>query len=134
MENVIKVLFVQPGKYPLAAELGTQLSDLQQAVGGFIEACYFTCDDEVVMILNDEGKLNGMVPNRALYNENGEIIDIVFGPFFICDCSTPEFKSLSYEQLNRYGHMFECPEHFFRQDGEIRAMPYFPSRDMPRER
>ena len=126
MENVIKVLFVQPGKYPLAAELGTQLSDLQQAVGGFIETCYFTCDDEVVMILNDEGKLNGMVPNRALYNENGEIIDIVFGPFFICDCSGENFGSLTDEQIERYKNQFLKPEWFRKEGGRIIATQYDP--------
>lgn len=49
--------------------------------------------------------------------------DIIFGPFFICDCRGKNFDSLNAEQLDRYGHMFECPEHYVKVNGEIHAVP-----------
>ena len=71
-----------------------------------------------------------MRPCRAIYDEERNIRDIIFGPFFICDCSGMEFGSLSAEQLDRYGHMFQCPENYYRVNGEIKAIPYFPSVNM----
>lgn len=57
---------------------------------------------------------------------------IIFGPFFICDCSTPYFGSLNKEQLERYKKQFQNPEHFFRVGGEIKAVPYKPEKDHER--
>lgn len=129
----IKVVLCEPGRTARFVQIGTDLEDLQKAVGGMIET-YYPFEEEVCIVCNDEGKLIGLPPNRAVYDEDHNIRDIIHGTFFICDCSSPEFKSLSSEQLNRYGHMFECPEHFIRLNGELKAIPYFPSRDMPRER
>lgn len=83
-------------------------------------------------VCNDEGKYNGMRPCRAIYGEGREMMDIIFGPFFICDCSTPYFGSLNKEQLERYKKQFQNPEHFFRVGGEIKAVPYKPEKDHER--
>ena len=56
----------------------------------------------------------------------------IFGPFFICDCSTPYFGSLNKEQLERYTKQFQNPERFFRVGGEIKAVPYKPEKDHER--
>lgn len=83
-------------------------------------------------VCNDEGKYNGMRPCRAIYGEDREMMDIIFGPFFICDCSTPYFGSLNKEQLERYKKQFQNPERFFRVGGEIKAVPYKPEKDHER--
>lgn len=80
------------------------------------------------IVCNDEGKYNGMRPCRAIYGEDREMMDIIFGPFFICDCSTPYFGSLNKEQLERYTKQFQNPERFFRVGGEIKAVPYKPEK------
>ena len=113
------------------AEIGTELSDLQKVVGGLIEP-YYPFEEQVCIVCNDEGKYNGMRPCRAIYGEDREMMDIIFGPFFICDCSTPYFGSLNKEQLERYTKQFQNPEHFFRVGGEIKAVPYKPERDHER--
>lgn len=38
------------------------------------------------------------------------------------------------EQLDRYGLMFECPEHYVKVNGEIHAIPYEPSGSMDQAR
>lgn len=129
----IKVVLCEPGRIARVVDIGTELEDLQKVVGGLIEA-YYPFEEQVCIVCNDEGKFNGMQPNRAVYDDEHNIQDIIFGPFFICDCSGPDFGSLNAEQLDRYGRQFQCPEHFFRMDGKIAAMPYFPSRDMPEAR
>ena len=121
----IHVVMVEPGRLAREMDIGTDLYDLQQAVGGgFIEPVYWW--PGVCAVVNDEGKLNGMLPNRALYDDDGRVEDIIFGPFFICDCSTENFKSLSEEQVKHFKEMFYKPERFCMIGGEIYASQYTP--------
>lgn len=81
-EKKIKVVLCEPGKVARVAEIGTELSDLQRVVGGLIEP-YYPFEEQVCIVCNDEGKYNGMRPCRAIYGEGREMMDIIFGPFFI---------------------------------------------------
>jgi len=137
-KNTITVVMVEPGERARIAEIGTSLSQMQQAVGGLIEA-YYPFEEEVCIVCNDEGKYNGMNPNRAIYCEpeqqdTRQIIDIIYGPFFICDCSGENFGSLNEEQLNRFLHQYELPERFYIGVDGIRAIPYTPTREQKTER
>ena len=132
-ENVkgrIRVVYCEPGRLARTVEIGTELVDLQRSVGGGLIEPYYPFEEPVCIVCNDEGKFNGMRPNRAVRNEDGRIEDIIFGPFFICDCSTENFGSLSEEQLKRYSEQFRYPEHFFRDvhTGEIKAVRYDPTK------
>ena len=53
---------------------------LKDAVGGMIEVTY-PFDEEVGIILNEEGKLIGLEPDRAMRTNDGEVYDIYVGPF-----------------------------------------------------
>ena len=121
----ITVVYIEPGKLAKIAEIGTNLEDLQAAVGGCIEA-FYPFEEEVCIVCNDEGKFNGMKLNRGIYGEDGKLMDIIAGPFFICDCSGENFGSLSQEQLERYEKLYKKPERFYKQNGEIVAVPYEP--------
>ena len=63
------VLLIEPGQFPKRVQIGNELEDLQVAVGGYIEATY-PFEDEVAIILNEEGKINGMPLNRAVFTED----------------------------------------------------------------
>ena len=78
-------------------------------------------------VCNEEGKCNGMHPNRAVYGDNKEMLDVIFGPFFICDCSGESFGSLSDEQIETYKNLFRKPERFFVRNNKIVAVPYMPA-------
>ena len=134
--EIIRVVYCEPGRLARTIELGPEFADLQRAVGGgFIEP-YYPFEEEVCIVCNDEGKFNGMRPNRAVRNEDGRIEDIIFGPFFICDCSAESFGSLTEEQLKRYSEQFRYPEHFFRDvhSNEIKAVRYDPSKGRDQSR
>ena len=80
----ISVLLVEPNKYPKMIEIDDTLEAMQEVVGGDIEE-YMPFEDEVAIICNEEGKVNGLPPNRAVYEENSrEMQDIICGKFFIC--------------------------------------------------
>jgi hypothetical protein len=228
--DTIKVVLLEPGKLARIADIDTSLKGMQKIVGGSIEA-YYPFEEQVCIVCNDEGKINGMDLNRVIreedtvtemtyaeltnlfrsaerdgsgkhisgyvvftadsfteayseeartylvssdnkafrpnmggysicgsaidgsdpvarleqymsaekggddgwkvercyIKENGrEILDIIAGPCFICDCSSENFGSLSAEQLDRYTKKFKYPEQFLRVNGNIEAVPYKP--------
>lgn len=124
-KSKIRVVLVEAGKLARTADIDPSLAGLQQAVGGLIET-YYPFEEQVCIVCNDEGKINGMELNRGIYGDNGKLQDIIAGPFFICDCSGCSFGSLSSEQIDRYTKQFQNPERFFRMGGEITAIPYEP--------
>ena len=66
--NKISVLLIEPNKYPKMIEIDDTLEAMQKVVGGDIEE-YMPFEDEVAIICNEEGKVNGLTPNRAVYGE-----------------------------------------------------------------
>lgn len=66
--NKISVLLIEPNKYPKMTEIDDTLEAMQKVVGGDIEE-YMPFDDDVAIICNEEGKVNGLPPNRAIYAE-----------------------------------------------------------------
>ena len=124
--SIIQVVLVEPGKLARIAEVGTSLDAMQQTVGGDIEACY-PFEEQVCIVCNEEGKINGLPLNRAIRDANtGDIADIIAGTFFICDCSGESFGSLSKEQQKRYLEKYRLPERFFRSRDGIESVPYKP--------
>lgn len=122
-EQLINVVYVEPGKTARTAKIACGLSSLQKAVGGYIEAVY-PFDEEVCIVCNEEGKITGMELNRALYDEDGNIAEIIAGPFFVCDCSGENFGSLTDDQIKRYTELFKEPEAFMMMNRKIISMPY----------
>ena len=103
------------------------LHAMQQTVGGDIEA-YYPFEEQVCIVCNEEGKINGLPLNRAIRDaDTGDIADIIAGTFFICDCSGESFGSLSKEQQKRYLEKYRLPERFFRIGENIEAVPYRPT-------
>lgn len=125
MKNEIKVLLVEPGKYPRMTTIRNELDALQEAVGGFIEAIY-PFDDEVAIVCNDEGKLDGSALNRALRDDNGEIYDIIAGTFFVCGLGEEDFDSLPESLVSKYESLFHNPEGFVSFGGRIVSIPVDP--------
>ena len=124
-ENQILVVIKKPGEEPYVEPLfDNTLESFQEAVGGYIETVTFASD--ACLICNEEGKITGMPLNRAI-RMDGQIVDVIAGPCFVCDCSKDNFGSLSPEQQRRYMRQFKYPEHIIKINGEIAAIPYNPS-------
>lgn len=123
--NTILVILLEPGKLARQADIDASLEGMQGVVGGYIEAIY-PFEEQVCIVCNEEGKLSGLPLNRAVYQEN-EMIDIIAGTCFICDCSGENFGSLSSEQLEKFKKQFLYPEQFFKVNDEIKAVKYNPT-------
>ena len=128
-EKKIRVLMVEPGKKAYEKEIGTTLQELYAALDCDCIQTFYPYSDLVVMVCDDEGKLNGSRPNRAVYGEDGKMMDIICGKFFICDCTTSEFKSLPDDMMEKYKKQFLLPERFCQFGDEIVAIKFDPSRE-----
>ena len=121
-KHLMDVLLVKPGMYPQAVQIGSELKDLQKAVGGDIEAVY-PFNEEVALVVNDEGKINGSELNRALRDDNGQIYDIIAGDFLVVGLREEDFASLSPELMKQFEKEFHQPEMFVRMGRSVMALP-----------
>lgn len=121
-KDIITVLLVEPNKYPEVKEIGTGLEALQQAVGGNIEVTY-PFEDNVGLVVNEEGKINGMPLNRAVRDESGEVMDIVAGSFLVVGLTEDSFGSLTQEQISKFEQEFHQPEAFVKMGRGVMAIP-----------
>ena len=120
-EKGMTVIACYPGKTAQVVEIDGSLKGMQKIVGGYIEQiCPF--EDPVAIICNEEGKLNRMELNRAVYAETGEMIDIIAGPMFICSLGEEDFTSIRGEMLEKYMEKFKHPEVFVKIGNDILAM------------
>ena len=81
----MKVLIVEPMKPCYVREI-SGLNDMQEIVGGHIEAIY-PFKEQVAIIANEEG--------------------IVCGTFFLAGLGAEDFVSLTEEQIRRYKELYD---------------------------
>ncbi len=120
--DTINCLLVQPDQYPKQMQIDTRLESLQQMVGGDIEVIY-PFEEEVGVICNEEGKINGMPYNRALRDDKGEIYDILAGDFLVVGLTEEDFGSLTPEQMEKFEKTFHQPETFVQMGKGVIALP-----------
>ena len=104
-EKNITVLVVEPGKEPYEKEIENKLESFQELVDGWIQAVY-AFDDPVILVCNDEGKIDGKCkPNRHVVTN--VLNDIIFGTFFIVGDGNEDFCSLKSEYVEKYKRIFK---------------------------
>lgn len=120
----MKILVIEPEKHPEEREISGSLEEMQKLVGGYIQAIY-PFEDEVALVCNNEGKLQGLPLNRALRDANGKVYDVISGTFFLCavPADSDDFESLTDEQLAKYKALFHTPEVFLNLGGQILCVP-----------
>ena len=94
----MKILKVEPAKAPYVKEIENELHAIQEEVGGDIEVVGM--EQGVILCCNEEGKFNGMEPNRKVPG------DIIYGPFFVVGAQGEDFASLSDEHIAYYTNVF----------------------------
>lgn len=120
----MRILVVEPERRPEPREIDGSLKTMQGIVGGLIQPVY-PFDEPIALICNEEGKLMGLPANRGLWDETGQMYDIVFGTFFLCGApaDSDHFTSLTPEQEKQYRERFDTPEMFWGMDGRIVCLP-----------
>lgn len=109
-DNLMQVVYVEPHRIPYTAEIENTLKGQQRAVGGLIQ--YLYNDDKTIIVINDEGKLNGSEGNRRIEG------DVLCGSFFIAGDAGENLCSLTEEQIQKYTEQFAEPEDISQEEIE----------------
>lgn len=134
MSEKIRVLIVEPGKYPRPASITKKLETYQDVVGGYIECIYPSYADKVGLVCNEEGKLDGLPLNRALrFEDSGKVYDVIAGTFFIVGLSDDDFRSLTDNEIETFDRLFHNPESFIinQEENAITVVPLKREIDLP---
>lgn len=111
-DNLMRIVYVEPGRPAYEAEIPHTLEAEQKAVDGLITHVYN--EDGTAIICNDEGKLRGMEGNRRL--NNGKTI--IAGPFFVCGLTEVSFCRLTEQEVQTYLERFAQPEEISQEEVE----------------
>lgn len=106
----MKVIIVKPFTNPYVANIKGDLESMQKIVGGYIEAVYPFDDEEIALVCNEEGKINGLMPNRFLLDRNNGICDFICGDFFLCSApaDSENFESIPEYLIDQYVTKFSA--------------------------
>lgn len=105
----MRVLLVEPGLRPRAAEIDDSKEGQQKAIGGLTRVlCPWR--DHAVLVHRDGGTELGLPANRAVINQVEEGAEVIKGPFFVCGLNDQGLASLNQVQLEKYYRMFQKPE------------------------
>ena len=135
--EMLRVILCKPGETAEAVEIDDDLESMQELVGGLIqEFMPFHSEtdpryDDVAIICNEEGKLMRLPPSRAITDEDGRVMDVIAGPFFICyaPLESERFLSMPEDLEKEYRKRYELPEQFFRTENGIKAVRYEPGKE-----
>lgn len=120
----MRILKVEPGEAPYEKEIPNDLHSVQAEVGGgLFQPVYL--GNGVTLCCNEEGKLNGMRPNRQLED------DIICGPFFLVgENGEGEFVSLTDKQIAECQERFREPVQFTGGEPQLKLQrEFFPMRE-----
>lgn len=103
----MKAIVVRRGERPVIEEVGEELEAMQAVVGGYIQEI-MPWEDEVALVCNEEGKLNGWPINRFLVDERGNVLDTICGTFFLCyaPMESETFLSMPENLIEKYMRLF----------------------------
>ena len=86
----IRVITCRVGEKPKVEIIENTLANLQKLVGGYIEVVYL---DDIIMIINEEGKLDGLKPNFLMPH------DVIVGDVLFVGDDGEEFGSLTTSEV-----------------------------------
>ena len=129
--RMVRVIVCRPGEKATIEEIGDDLESMQAVVGGMIQEYqpfYDEADpriENVTIYCHDEGKLRNLERNRAVADNDGRILDIIQGSFFICYATieSETFHSLLEDLEAKFMKKFEWPEQFVDTPGGTLAIP-----------
>lgn len=101
----MQVLLVEIGENPRILEIDGSLDSMQKIVCGHLEAIY-PYKDQVAIVCNEEGNLNGLPLNRTIYDSEGNYIDVIAGTFFMIGLGEEDFIDFPAKLFNKYSSLF----------------------------
>lgn len=97
---MITGLLIEPRKMPQVITIDNTLEELQKHVGGYIEFVYLPGWPNVCLVVNEEGRLIGLPPNRYV---NGELL---VGNILVLGLKNADTTSLDEKSINEFKKYF----------------------------
>ena len=121
-KGMLRVILCRPGEAAEIVEIEDDLESMQELVGGLIEPYdpfYSETDpryENVILVCNEEGKLRQLPPSRAIVDEDGHVMDVIAGPFFLCyaPIESERFLSMPPDLEKEFRKKYELPERIYR--------------------
>jgi len=123
MREKLNVVMCEIGKEARVETIEHTLEGMQKIVEGNIEM--FDIEEDITIVCNEEGKILGLPLNRAVRDENEQIIEVIAGNFFIVGVNDEgETISLSKEKCKSLIEKFKYPESFYIENNEVKAITF----------
>ena len=128
------MIVCRPGEVAEIVEIEDDLESMQKLVGGLIEPYdpfYSETDsryENVILVCNEEGKLRQMPPSRAIIDEDGHVMDVIAGPFFLCysPVESERFLSMPMDLEEDFRKKYELPEKIYRTEQGFDVLRFDP--------
>ena len=101
----MKVIRVNIGEKPEVIEIGSGLEEIRSSIGVEWIEMFYPFSDPVCIICDEEGKINGNLPNRELM-QDGRLLDVIFGNFLIVGIGEEDVESVPEELVDKYMNLF----------------------------
>ena len=96
-KDTIRVVLCEPGRLARTVEIGTELADLQKAVGGGLIETYYPFEEEVCIVCNDEvsSTVCGQIGLYEMKREGSRISSLVLFLFVTAARKTSAVSPMS---------------------------------------
>ena len=101
----MKIVAVRVGKPGVVEEIDNTLEAMQAFVGGYIDVVHLFWRDEVVLVCNEEGYINGSSINRKAAGDR--FTDWISGDFFLVGVDGENFCSLTDAQADEMVRLYK---------------------------
>ena len=89
----MRAIYKKVNENPRIVEIGGSLLELQSIVGGNVET--LTIDDDLVMLVNEEGKIKGLEPNITYNN------DVICGNILVLQVIEDKFAGIDFQNIEK---------------------------------
>lgn len=127
-KHKIPVIICKPMNEAILTCIEPSLDSLQRIVGGNIEIISLPQYPDVDIVCNEEGKVNKLRLNRAIYHK-GDIVDIVAGNMIIMGVDIEgNYHAMDIKTIEKIYYDFLTPEVFVIDDntGKVSAIKCMP--------
>ena len=107
-DDLLRIVYVEPGRPTFESAIPNQLKNLQQAVQGPIEVIHL--GEGALLVCNEEGKLRDMTGCRRIGST------IIAGAFFIVGDDGENFRSLTEQETSHWLERFAQPEEITQKE------------------
>ena len=138
-KGMLRVILCRTGEAAEIVEIDDDLESMQALVGGLIEPYdpFYSENDpryeNVILVCNEEGKLRQLPPSRTIVDEDGCVMDVIAGPFFLCyaPVESERFLSMPPDLEEEFRKKYELPERIYKTEQGYEVIKFCPG---PRER